>query len=108
MGHQAPHHRLPERPIYHDWDNDSYGSNYEQPPNPPQPQPQSKKTDLDLQIDIRNDIPLDSANLENHLKSAIADNDGYLDESFLDFSSNDGKPLSENAYSIGELGDFAD
>ena len=43
------------------------------------------------------------------MKSAIADNDGYLDESFLDFSSNDGKPLSEdNAYQIGELGDFAE
>ena len=43
------------------------------------------------------------------MKSAIAENDGYLDESFLDFSVSNGRPLSEgNGYSIGELGDFAE
>ena len=45
--------------------------------------------------------------LENHLKSAIAENDGYLDES-IDFSLDNGRARSENAYQIGELGDFAE
>ena len=46
--------------------------------------------------------------LENHLKSVIAENDGYLDES-IDFSASNGKAQSEaNAYQIGELGDFAE
>lgn len=41
------------------------------------------------------------------MKSVMADNDGYLDESSLDFSVSNGKPRSENDYQIGELGDFA-
>ena len=63
---------------------------------------------LDLQVEIRNDIPFAMPNrLENHLKSAIAENDGYLDES-IDFSIENGKARSENAYQIAQLGDFAE
>lgn len=37
-------------------------------------------------------------NLADHMKSAIAENDGYLDESSLDFSESNGRAFSENDY----------
>jgi hypothetical protein len=84
-------------------------------PQPAAPAKKGKKQPLDVQVDIRNDVPyfrdyfndLEVPDLEKHMKSVMADNDGYLDESSLDFSVSNGKPRSENDYQIGELGDFA-
>ena len=42
------------------------------------------------------------------MKSAMAANDGYIDESSLDFSASNGQMQSDNAYQIDELGDFRD